>query len=57
MTGTGPEPDWPLLTCEKRWLTFSQVADPRPPVVHGGQPPAVVYFNRIETGQQRHKAA
>ena len=33
-----------------RWTTFYNHL--RPHAAHGGQPPAVVYFNRIETDQQ-----
>ena len=33
-----------------RWLTFYNHL--RPHAVHGRQPPALVYFNRIETDQQ-----
>jgi len=33
-----------------RWITFYN--HQRPHTAHGGQPPAVVYFNRIETDQQ-----
>ena len=32
------------------WITF--YSHHRPHTAHGGQPPAVVYFNRIETDQQ-----
>jgi putative transposase len=33
-----------------RWITFYN--HQRPHAAHGGQPPAVVYFNHIETDQQ-----
>jgi len=33
-----------------RWITFYN--HQRPHAAHGGQPPAVVYFNSIETDQQ-----
>ena len=33
-----------------RWITFYN--HQRPHAAHGGQPPAVVYFNAIETDQQ-----
>jgi hypothetical protein len=33
-----------------RWITFYNYH--RPHTAHGGQPPAVVYFNIIETDQQ-----
>ena len=33
-----------------RWIPFYN--DQRPHTAHGGQPPAVVYFNAIETDQQ-----
>ena len=33
-----------------RWITFYN--HQRPHAAHGGQPPAVVYFNTIETDQQ-----
>ncbi len=33
-----------------RWITFYN--NHRPHTAHGGQPPAVVYFKTIETGQQ-----
>jgi len=33
-----------------RWITFYNHL--RPHAAHGGQPPAVVYFNAIETDQQ-----
>jgi putative transposase len=33
-----------------RWITFYNLQ--RPYTAHGGQPPAVVYFNAIETDQQ-----
>ena len=33
-----------------RWITFYNHQRPR--TAHGGQPPAVVYFTRIETDQQ-----
>jgi putative transposase len=33
-----------------RWITFYN--HHRPHTAHGGQPPAVVYFNHIETDQQ-----
>jgi putative transposase len=33
-----------------RWITFYN--HQRPHTAHGGQPPAMVYFNRIETDQQ-----
>ena len=33
-----------------RWITFYN--HQRPHTAHGGQPPAVVYFNSIETDQQ-----
>jgi hypothetical protein len=33
-----------------RWITFYN--HQRPHAAHGGQPPAVVYFNNIETDQQ-----
>ena len=32
------------------WITFYN--HQRPHAAHGGQPPAVVYFNTIETDQQ-----
>ena len=34
----------------ERWITFYN--HQRPHTAHGGQPPAVVYFNAIETDQQ-----
>jgi len=33
-----------------RWITFYN--HQRPHAAHGGQPPAVVYFNAIQTDQQ-----
>ncbi|RJL02869.1 transposase [Paracoccus aestuarii] len=33
-----------------RWITFYNHQRPHP--AHGGQPPAVVYFNTIETDHQ-----
>ena len=33
-----------------RWITFCNHR--RPHTAHGGQPPAVVHFNAIETDQQ-----
>ena len=33
-----------------RWITFYN--HQRPHTAHGGQPPAMVYFNSIETDQQ-----
>lgn len=38
-----------------RWITFYN--HQRPHAAHGGQPPAVVYFNNIETDQQRQAVA
>jgi putative transposase len=38
-----------------RWIDFYN--HQRPHAAHGGRPPAVVYFNRIETDQQRQKVA
>jgi hypothetical protein len=34
----------------RRWITFYN--HQRPHTAHGGQPPAVVYFDTIETDQQ-----
>ena len=39
----------------ERWITFYNHL--RPHVAHGGQPPAVVYFNSIETDQKRQAVA
>ena len=36
--------------CIGRWITFYNYH--RPHTAHGGQPPAMVYFNSIETDQQ-----
>ena len=38
-----------------RWITFYN--HHRPHTAHGGQPPAVVYFNQIETDQQGQRVA
>nr|WP_244532125.1 integrase core domain-containing protein [Paracoccus aminovorans] len=38
-----------------RWITFYN--HQRPHAAHGGQPPAVVYFNQIETDQQAKAVA
>lgn len=38
-----------------RWITFYN--HQRPHAAHGGQPPAVVYFNQIETDQQTKAVA
>ena len=38
-----------------RWITFYN--HQRPHAAHGGQPPAVVYFNQIETDQQGQRVA
>ena len=38
-----------------QWIAFYN--HQRPHAAHGGQPPAVVYFNRIETDQQRRRVA
>ena len=38
-----------------RWMTFYNHR--RPHTAHGGQPPAVVYFNSIETDQQTKAVA
>jgi putative transposase len=38
-----------------RWITFYN--HQRPHAAHGGQPPAVVYFNAIQTDQQRQAVA
>ncbi len=38
-----------------RWMTFYNRQ--RPHAAHGGQPPAVVYWNRIETDRQTQKVA
>ena len=38
-----------------RWITFYN--HQRPHAAHGGQPPAVVYFNAIETDQQGQAVA
>ncbi|MBL3705995.1 transposase [Sulfitobacter sp. BDSS02] len=38
-----------------RWITFYNHR--RPHTAHGGQPPAVVYFNQIETDQQGQRVA
>ncbi len=38
-----------------RWINFYN--HQRPHAAHGGQPPAVVYFNQIETVQQRQRVA
>ena len=38
-----------------RWITFYN--HHRPHAAHGGQPPAVVYFNQIETDQQGQRVA
>ena len=38
-----------------RWITFYN--HQRPHTAHGGQPPAVVYFNSIETDQQMKAVA
>lgn len=37
------------------WITFHN--HQRPHAAHGGQPPAVVYFNSIETHQQGQRVA
>lgn len=37
-----------------RWITFNHQ---RPHAGHGGQPPAVVYFNSIETDQRTRSVA
>jgi putative transposase len=38
-----------------RWITFYNHQQPH--AAHGGQPPAVVYFNQIETDQQGQRVA
>src|SRR4051794_37043651 len=38
-----------------QWITFYN--HQRPHAAHGGQPPAVVYFNGIETDQQARRVA
>ena len=38
-----------------RWITFYN--HQRPHAAHGGQPPAVVYFNQIKTDQQGQRVA
>ena len=38
-----------------RWITFYN--HQRPHAAHGGQPPAGVYFNQIETDQQGQRVA
>ncbi len=38
-----------------RWIRFYN--HQRPHAAHGGQPPAVVYFNKIETGHQGQRVA
>ncbi|WP_099556109.1 molybdopterin cofactor-binding domain-containing protein [Hartmannibacter diazotrophicus] len=38
-----------------RWATFQN--HQRPHAAHGGQPPAMVYFNQFETGQQAQRVA
>ncbi|OWV55625.1 transposase [Mameliella alba] len=38
-----------------RWITFYN--HQRPHAAHGGQAPAVVYFNQIETDQQGQRVA
>ena len=38
-----------------RWITFYN--HQRPHAAHGGQTPAVVYFNQIETGQRGQRVA
>ena len=38
-----------------RWITFYNPL--RPHAAHGGQPPAAVYFNSIETDQQVQRGA
>lgn len=38
-----------------RWINFHN--HQRPHAAHDGQPPAVVCFNQIETGQQRERVA
>jgi len=38
-----------------RWITVYN--HQRPHATHGGQPPAVVYFNHIETDQQGQRVA
>ena len=38
-----------------QWITFYN--HQRPHAAHGGQPPAVVYFNQIETDQQGQRVA
>ena len=38
-----------------RWIAFYNYQ--RPHAAHGGQPPAVGYFNAIETDQQRQEVA
>ena len=38
-----------------RWISFYN--HQRPHAAHGGQPPTVVYFNAIETDQQRQEVA
>jgi putative transposase len=38
-----------------RWMTFYNRQ--RPHAAHGGQPPAVVYWNRVETDQQAQRVA
>ncbi len=38
-----------------RWITFYN--HQRPHAAHARQPPAVVYFNQIETDRQRQRAA
>lgn len=38
-----------------RWITFYN--HQRPHAARGGHPPAVVYFNQIETDQHRQRVA
>ena len=38
-----------------RWITFHN--HQRPHAAHGGHPPAVIYLNQIEPGQQRQRVA
>jgi putative transposase len=38
-----------------QWITFYNYQ--RPHAVHSGQPHAMVYFNQIETDQQRQRVA
>ena len=38
-----------------QWITFYNYR--RPHAAHGGKPPAVIYFNQIETDQQGQRVA